>query len=206
MGFGVMRRIILLASLMIATSSPGEAATDNALLKMQEGASAMLRGKFDQAVASYDLALKEKDLPPSRLASIHNDRGVANWRLARNDEALKDLNRSIELYGESATAFNNRGNILLDLGRADDALADFTKAVSLAPGYGAAYNNRGNANLQLGKHDAAVEDYKRAMALMPNNAVPFNRGTDRRAAPDCGNGASRGGCRIDGRRASSAGL
>src|SRR5262245_49303542 len=157
MGFGVMRRIMLLASLVIAAASVSKAATDSALLKMQEGASAMLRGKFDQAVASYDLALKEKDLPPSRLASIHNDRGVANWRLAHNDEALKDLNRSIELYGDSATAFNNRGNVLLDMGKAEDALNDFTKAVSLAPGYGAAYNNRGNANFQLGRHEAALE-------------------------------------------------
>ena len=170
----MMRCLLLFASLLMALAQPVAAATDTALLKTQEGTAALLRGKFDQAVESFDQALKTPDLPSARLAGIHSDRGVALWRLGRLEDALKDFNRSIELSNGSAATHNNRANVLSDLGRYDQAIADLDRAITLAPAYGAAYNNRGNANFQLGRHQAAVADYKRAIELMPTNAVPYN--------------------------------
>lgn len=169
-----MQRSLFIAWLFVAMAQPLAAATDTALVRIQEGTAALLRGKYDQAVISFDKALNEPDLPSARLASIHNDRGVAHWRLAHYEDALKDFNRSIELYNGSAATYNNRANVLIDLGRYEEALADLNRAISLAPAYGAAYNNRGNANFQLGKHQDALNDYRRAIELMPTNAVPYN--------------------------------
>lgn len=169
-----MRFILIFAAAIVALVHPLYAATEIAVLKAQEGTAALLRGQFEQAITSFDVALKEQDLDTSRVAGILNDRGVANWRLARHDAALADLNKSIELNQSSAIYYNNRANVLLDTGRAEEALADLNKAVALAPAYGAAYNNRGNANFQLRRYDAAQEDYKRAIELMPTNAVPYN--------------------------------
>lgn len=153
---------------------PAQAAVEKAMLRSQEGGSALMRGRYDQAVAAYDQALQETDLPAPRQADIYNDRGVAKWRLARREEALADFNKAIELAPDYAMLYNNRGNVLFDMGRAEDAIAEFTRAISLAPGYGAAYNNRANANEELGRHEAAIQDYRRAVELMPQNAVPFN--------------------------------
>jgi tetratricopeptide (TPR) repeat protein len=153
---------------------PAQAAVEKAMLRSQEGGSALLRGKYDQAIAAYDQALQETDLPAPRQADLYNDRGVAKWRLARRKEALADFNKAIELAPEYAMLYNNRGNVLLDMGRAEEAVAEFTRAISLAPAYGAAYNNRANASDELGRHEAAITDYRRAIELMPLNAVPFN--------------------------------
>jgi tetratricopeptide (TPR) repeat protein len=170
----MMRRALLFAVLLVALARPVPAATDTALLKTQEGTAALLRGKFDLAVEAFDQALKTPDLPSARLVGIYSDRGVALWRLGKNEDALKDFSRSIELSNASAATFNNRANVFIELGRYDQAIADLDRAITLAPAYGAAYNNRGNANFQLGRHQAAVADYKRAIELMPTNAVPYN--------------------------------
>ncbi len=169
-----MQRRAIISVLLILAAGPVQAATDTSLLKTQEASAAMLRGKYEQAIESYDEALKQPDVPAARLTSIHNDRGVAYWRLQRYDDALKDLNKALETGGESAATLNNRANVLLDMGRYDDALADLNKAITLAPGYGAAYNNRGNVYFQQGNYQAALADYQRAITLMPTNAAPYN--------------------------------
>lgn len=169
-----MRQTLLITWLLVAIAQPLAAATDTALIRMQEGTAALLRGKYDQAVLSFGKALNEPDLPSERIANIHNDRGVAHWRLAQYEEALKDFNRSIELSNSSAATYNNRANVLIELGRYQEALGDLDRAISLAPAYGAAYNNRGNANFQLGRQNEALNDYRRAIELMPANAVPYN--------------------------------
>ncbi|MGF1619289.1 MAG: tetratricopeptide repeat protein [Rhodomicrobiaceae bacterium] len=169
-----MRFSLTIGIVLVAVAQPLYAATDTALLRVQEGTAALMRGNFDQAVTSYDEALKDADLPAARLAGIHNDRGVALWRLKRLDDALKDFTRSIELFDGSASTYNNRANVYIDLGKYEEALADLNRAITLAPGYGAAYNNRGNAKFQLGRHEEALVDYRRATELMPTNAVPYN--------------------------------
>src|SRR5262249_36314093 len=103
-----MRRLTLTVGLVVAMAQPLFAATDTAVLRTQEGTAALMRGKFDQAISAFDQAIGDPDLPSQRLAGIHSDRGVAYWRLGRNEEALKDFNRSLELFNGSATTYNNR--------------------------------------------------------------------------------------------------
>jgi tetratricopeptide (TPR) repeat protein len=169
-----IKSIALATGLALSAPAPVLATVEKAMLRSQEGGSALMRGRYDQAVAAYDQALQEQDLPAPRKADIHNDRGVAKWRMARREEALADFDKAIELAPEHPMLYNNRGNVLLDLGRAEEAVAEFTRAISLAPGYGAAYNNRANANEELGRHEAAIRDYAKATELMPSNAAPYN--------------------------------
>jgi tetratricopeptide (TPR) repeat protein len=176
-----MRRLLPLSLILIAATNwllvaenSSYAATDSSLLKTQEGATALLRGKYEQAITSFNQALEDANLPKSRQASIYSDRAVAKWRLQIFEEALKDLNKSLELSGDKATTYNNRAAVLIDMGKYEDALKDVNKAISLAPGYGAAYNNRGNVHFQLRHYAAALKDYKRAISLMPTNAAPYN--------------------------------
>jgi len=158
-----------------ASFAPGaQAAADKSLVRSQEGNSALLRGRFDLAVAAYDDALKETNLPASSQAGLYSDRGVAKWRLKRLDEAIADFTKAVSLNPEYAPAFNNRGNVYLEMNRAEDAYKDFDRAVSLAPDFGVAYSNRANANQRLNNLEAAEKDFRKAIQLMPGSAVPLN--------------------------------
>ncbi len=163
-----------LASVFLIGAAPANATLDQAVLRTQEGVSALLRGNFERAIDAYDRALADTNLPPGRQASLYNDRGVAKWRLKRYDEALADFGKAIELDPDYSPAYNNRGNVHMELQRYEDAIRDFTSAIELAPAYGAAYNNRANALLALGRIVEAEDDFRRAVELMPTSAVPLN--------------------------------
>jgi tetratricopeptide (TPR) repeat protein len=150
------------------------AAADKALLKLQEATAAMLRGRYDQAVALYDDVLKDETLPKTRQASILSDRGVAKWRQQQPDAALADFGKAIAASPDYAQAYNNRGSVLMEQDRIEDAFKDFDKALSLSPNFAAAYNNRGNANNLLKHYEAAEADFRKAVELMPGSAVPYN--------------------------------
>ncbi len=62
----------------LSASPSAKAAADKSLVKSQEGSSALLRGRFDLAVAAYDDALKETNLPAASQAGLYSDRGVAS--------------------------------------------------------------------------------------------------------------------------------
>jgi tetratricopeptide (TPR) repeat protein len=153
---------------------PAGAAVDRSILKSQEGSSALLRGRYDAAIAAFDDALKDPSLSPARQAPLYCDRGVAKWRLKQMDAALADLNKAVSLNSDYAPAYNNRGNVYMELNRAEDAFRDFEKAIALSPTFGPAYSNRANANQKLQRIEAAESDFRKAIELMPSNAVPLN--------------------------------
>ncbi len=171
--------IVLLAAPASTIACAGAAlavqnAADKSMVKSQEASSALLRGRYDLAVAAYDDALKDTSLPPARQAPLYTDRGVAKWRLKQMDEAIADFTKAVSLNPEYAPAYNNRGNVYLDLNRADEAYKDFDRAISIAPGFGAAYSNRANVNQKLKRFEAAEKDFRKAIELLPGSAVPLN--------------------------------
>ena len=165
---------LALSGALLGFAPAAQAATDKSLIKSQEASSALLRGRFDLAVAAYDDALKETTLPSSSQATLYSDRGVAKWRLKRLDEAVADFTKAVSLNPEYAPGYNNRGNVYLEMNRAEDAYKDFDRAVSLAPDFGVAYSNRANANQRLNRLDAAEKDFRKAIELMPGSAIPLN--------------------------------
>lgn len=100
----VLPTVIIVVFLALA-STPVPAAVQQALLQVQEGGAALLRGNYAKALSHYNEALKSTGLPESRRATVLNDRGVAKWRLARRKEAIEDFNKAVELYPEYASAY-----------------------------------------------------------------------------------------------------
>ncbi len=178
-GKGTFTRSFQLAALaMLLTAAspavPAYAAIDRSILKSQEGSSALLRGRYDLAIAAFDDALKDTSLSPTRQAPILSDRGVAKWRLKQFDGAVADFTKAVSLNPDYVAAYNNRGNVYMDLNRFEDAYRDFDKAVALSPKFGPAYSNRANASQRLGRLEAAEADFRKAIELMPGSAVPVN--------------------------------
>ena len=90
-------------------------------------------------------------------------RGNADYREGRMDNALALFSEVRTLAPNDVKALNNRGLALLAKGKLREALADLTRAVELAPENGAIWNNRANANCKLKRVKQSVADRMQAL-------------------------------------------
>jgi protein O-GlcNAc transferase len=117
----------------------------------------------EQALASFDLALKHK----GRFAEALNNRGSVLIALGRSDEALDNFKRAISIKPDYAEAFYNQGNALKALDRHADALKSYDRAIALRPNYVNAHCNSGSVLDILGRPADALVCYDRALAIDP---------------------------------------
>ena len=114
---------LALAVLLMPSSLVAETVAERSVLLVRKGAAALLRGKYEHAITSFDRALEYDKLSPVRKASIHSDRGVARWRLQQPDLALADFSKAIELNSQYPQVYNNMGNVYMDQNSHEKALA-----------------------------------------------------------------------------------
>src|SRR4030042_6325994 len=86
----------------------------------------------------------------------HNELGAQLLEEGRDDEAIAEFNKAIELDPELAIAYSNRGAAYIGKGDFDKALADCDMAIALDPLLAAAYNNRARAYHEKGELDKAL--------------------------------------------------
>ena len=87
------------------------------------------RGKYDEAIATYDKAIEMK----GDYYLIPYNRGVAFFSLKKYEEAQKCFDRTIELNKSYAPAYFNKGSIYIELDKVKEAYEMFTKANELDP-------------------------------------------------------------------------
>ncbi len=128
------------------------------------------RGYFDQAAASFQLALR--DDPSSAEASY--GLGSAYLNLNKIAEARESFERATKLkasYPDTfANAWNNLGLLAAREHRNDEAVRRFQEAVRRSPDHLIALNNLGNAYRMQKSWDAARATFERALAVSPNDA------------------------------------
>jgi len=106
------------------------------------------------------------------------NRGNLFMNEQRNNEAIADFTKAIELNPKYAMAYNNRGSLLMNENRKDEALSDFNKSIELDPGYANVYYNRGNLFLNDKRNEEAMNDFNKAIELDPGFVEPYiMRGT-----------------------------
>ncbi len=81
--------------------------------------------------------LLEKDPKQKSLLAMRG--GILYRNLRKNDEALRDFNKVIELDPNWFQGYKRRGEFYTQVKRNDEALSDLNKCISLAPEYGEAY-------------------------------------------------------------------
>jgi len=119
---------------------------------------------FEEAIASYDKALKIK--PDYHEAWYNRGNSLAN--LGRKVEAIASFDKAIEIKPDYHEAWYNRGNSLENLGRKVEAIASYDKALEIKPDNHEAWYNRGVALAYLGRYKEAIASYDKALKIKPD--------------------------------------
>ena len=108
-------------------------------------------------------ALREEGPEDGNL--IH-DHAVCLFQLGRQMEALRELDRAVELEPDHPYRYASRAWIRAALKDVDGAIADYRKALELDPDDAIALNNLGLLEEQYGMRKSAQERYRKADTLM----------------------------------------
>lgn len=99
-------------------------------------------------------------------ASKYKNRGDAYAVIGKNDRAVEEYSKALEIDPGDPDTHNNLGNIYFAGGDYPGALEKYNIALKLNPVSGSVYLNRGNVFMKLGEPEKAADDYKIAMRCM----------------------------------------
>lgn len=127
------------------------------------------RGYFDQAEASFQLALRDDPESAEALYGM----GSVYLNQQKNAEARDAFERTVKLrasYPDTlANAWNNLGLLATREGNTQEAIRCFQEALTMSPGHRIALVNLGNAYRQQRNWDEARKAFERAVQLNPGD-------------------------------------
>src|SRR5689334_3357812 len=94
--------------------------------------------------------------------------GVEKVKAGKDQEALDDFNKAVELAPHEAVHYRNRAALYARLKDWNKAVEDYTKTLSLRKDPGVQFN-RGYAYLQLNRLDDALRDLDAVLREQPGN-------------------------------------
>ena len=128
-------------------------------------------GSGEEAIANYDMAIELNPNDPD----YYEWRGYAKRALNRDDEAIDDFNKMVEING-SVYAYEVRGQALLKLKRYHQAFADFRKMIELAPDVPFGYSRLGRAMCELEQYQDAIPHLDKLLQIVPDADIYLLRG------------------------------
>jgi len=125
--------------------------------------------QFDHVVEWVSRAIK-KDPKPSYLTTL----GTALQRSGRLDEALKALDKAVQLKPDDAELWLHLGSVLVEAGRLSDALLCFEHTLTLNPRHGEAALQAGHILNGLERFEDALAYLDRSAQLRPDHALTLS--------------------------------
>ncbi|KAL8780414.1 MAG: hypothetical protein Q9194_000913 [Teloschistes cf. exilis] len=119
---------------------------------------------YDAASAAFDKALELRDLGEHE-AFAYNMRGTFRYLRGENADALKDLDRSVELQPSLTQSYIKRASMHLELGNRDGAAQDFEKAMAQKQDDPDIYYHRAQLHFILAEFAEAAKDYQKSIDL-----------------------------------------
>ncbi len=107
-------------------------------------------------------------------SQIYYNRAGALLLINRTEDAILDLNKSIQFKDDFAEAHDTRGKAKLRLNKYDEAILDFANAIALNPNLESAWFNRASAYLFKGEFELALSDLNIAIEINPEFAAAYN--------------------------------
>jgi tetratricopeptide (TPR) repeat protein len=145
---------------------------------VERGIAASRRGAWEEAIQSFDEALRSASLltHAQRAITLHQ-RGLAKARLRQLDDAVEDFSQALAFNEQFGLAYIDRGVARAQRGEFRRSLADLNKGLELAPHQPCALVARGMVQFELDAVDKALEDLTSAQLLAPGDAdIYFQRG------------------------------
>jgi tetratricopeptide (TPR) repeat protein len=192
MGFSKLWRLWAIVALALMVSL-AQAAAPKA--SYNRGVELGAQGKFAEAQAAFEEALRGvdpqsspvqgclsvlADLKAQRIkdqTAVHLFRAFGAYNRFQTGEAIRELNRVVELSPHYALAYSQRADAYADKGQFDQALADYNQALKINPQYATAYLNRGILQAKQSRPDQALADFNRALKINPRYVKAYyNRG------------------------------
>lgn len=127
-------------------------------------------GKYDEAIASYKIAVQIK---PDYAAALNN-LGNAQIEHSEFDGAIVSFQRALKIEPTFSEALNNLGLVWRKKGNTVAAITHFRQAIKIRPNFANAYRNCGDALRADDDLDAAVGCYQSAIALDPRAPETHN--------------------------------
>ncbi len=137
---------------------------------LQDAAAQFQRGRFLEALASSEAALKHA---PNHPEALHL-KALALGRLQRIEEALPFFDAAAARHPQRHAILANKGNALRAVERIDEAIEAYTASVAANPNFANGWAGLGGACRQTGEIDKAEDAFRRALVAEPNDAGTLN--------------------------------
>ncbi|KAL9597603.1 MAG: hypothetical protein Q9219_005042 [cf. Caloplaca sp. 3 TL-2023] len=119
---------------------------------------------YDAASAAFDKALELRDLGEHE-AFAYNMRGTFRYLRGENADALKDLDKSVDLQPSLTQSYIKRASMHLELGNREGAANDFEKAMEQKQDDPDIYYHRAQLHFILAEFADAAKDYQKSIDL-----------------------------------------
>ena len=108
-------------------------------------------GNLEEAIELYEGCLQFDQLNATYNQTILYNRACALVKLGKNEEALADLDRAIEMNKEYVKAYLKKGDIKLEMELFNESIAEYSKVKEFAPQTPGLRQKLHNAQLELKK-------------------------------------------------------
>ena len=109
----------------------------------------------------------------TRTASDYFQDAVQHRQRGEFEQAIKYIDKAIELDPDETVHLSFRGLINRNLKRYEDALRDITRAIELEPDKAIHHYLRGQVNRNLKRYEDALSDFTKAIELEPDKAFYY---------------------------------
>ena len=110
----------------------------------------------------------------NRLPAVHVTLGHLNATLGKDDLALQEFQRALQINARDADALIGIAGAYEHMGRVADAEANYQRAIALRPDYWDGYNALGDFYDRQKRVQDAIAQYRRIIELTPDNTAAYN--------------------------------
>jgi len=154
---------------------------DSFLANNNIGVILVRKGQLEAAIAHFQKTLQSRPDDPEAhdnlgiaLAKVHGDYANKLVGMGRDDEAIVQFRKALEICPAFADARHDLAVILLQKGQVDEAIAQFREILGNYPDDAMASFDLGNAYFQKGQMDEAVASFQRALKIKPDDVSARN--------------------------------
>ncbi|WP_107451205.1 ATP-binding protein [Streptomyces sp. RTd22] len=125
-------------------------------------------------VDNMTLLIDEVGPDEGALARVFYLRGLARRDMHELEDALRDVERALEIFPDFESAHALRGSVYLDMDRYEQAVESLDRALELAPRYAWALAQRGEALGHLARFEECLADLTRSLELDDGNELALS--------------------------------